>query len=67
VNATVHSALVRDYDIVIARDCHTTADRPHQTAGQLIDFHNWLWENLTPTNGAITVKALQEILDPLES
>jgi len=63
VNATVHSALVKDYNIVIAKECHTTADRPHQTAVNLIDFHNWLWENLTPTGGSITVKSLDEIID----
>lgn len=63
VNATVHSALVKDYTIVIVRDCHTTADRPNQSAVNLIDFHNWLWENLTPTGGSITIKALEEIIN----
>jgi nicotinamidase-related amidase len=63
VNATVHSALVKDYNIVIVKECHTTADRPNQTAKNLIDFHNWLWENLTPTEGSITVKALKDIIN----
>jgi hypothetical protein len=66
VDATVHSALVKDYKIVIAKECHTTADRPHQTAANLIDFHNWLWENLTPTAGSITIESLDEIIDSVE-
>ncbi len=61
VNATVHSGLVKDYNIVIVKGCHTTADRPNQTAENLIDFHNWLWGNLTPTLGSITIKSFEEI------
>jgi len=49
VDATVHSALSRDYNIVVIRDCHTTADRPHLSAEKIIEHHNWLWENMTPT------------------
>lgn len=62
VNATVHGALVRDYAITIIKDGHTTADRPHATAVQLINFHNWLWENLTPTQNRIEVKNTHEIV-----
>lgn len=62
VNATVHGALVRDYAITVIKDGHTTADRPHATAVQLIDFHNWVWENLTPTQSRIEVKNTHEII-----
>lgn len=62
VNATVHSALVRDFDVMIVKDCHTTADRPGQKAEQLIAFHNWLWENLTPTAGRVKVAALHDLI-----
>ncbi len=62
VNATVHSALVKDFDITVVSDCHTTADRPIFKAEQLIDFHNWLWANLTPTNGKIEVKEFKELI-----
>ena len=61
VNATIHGALTRDYDMTVIKDGHTTADRPHATAVQLIDFHNWLWENLTPTLGHIKLKSTSEI------
>ncbi len=62
VNATIHGALVRDYNITIASDAHTTADRPMLKAPDIIAFHNWLWENLTPTQSRIEVKNTHEII-----
>jgi nicotinamidase-related amidase len=62
VNATIHSALVKDYNQIIIQDCHTTADRPLLTATQIIEFHNWVWGNLTPTRGRIDVKGMHEII-----
>ena len=55
VSATVHSALVNDFNLTIIEDCHTTADRPNIKAEENIKFHNWLWQNLTPTNGTIRI------------
>lgn len=62
VNATVHSALVKDYNLTIVKDCHTTADRPDFRAEQIIQFHNWLWGNVTPTKGIIQVRRIDEII-----
>lgn len=62
VNATIHSALVKDYDLTIVKDGHTTADRPNLKAEENIRFHNWLWANLTPTKGKIQVINFDEIL-----
>lgn len=62
VNATLHSALVKDYDIIVVKDAHTTADRPTLPAREIIEFHNWLWENLTPTEGRISVKTTDDIV-----
>ena len=55
VNATVHSALVKDFNLTIIEDGHTTADRPDMKAELNIKFHNWLWGNMTPTNGTIQI------------
>jgi Amidases related to nicotinamidase len=63
VNATIHSALVKDYDLVILSDCHTTADRPLLGAQAIIDFHNWLWAELTPTEGSIRVLPMKDALE----
>jgi nicotinamidase-related amidase len=62
VNATVHSALVKDFNLTIVKDCHTTADRPNIKAAENIKFHNWVWENMTPTYGRIEVKNSNEVL-----
>ena len=62
VNATIHSALVRDYNLVVVKECHTTADRPILDARSIIEFHNWLWENLTPTEGRIIVRSIEDVL-----
>jgi len=62
VNATIHGALTRDYDVVVVQDAHTTADRPCLKAKKVIEFHNWLWGSLTPTRGRITVEATEDIV-----
>ena len=46
VDTTIRSANSCDYQVVVAADGHTTADRPHVDAGSLIQHHNWLWQNL---------------------
>ena len=63
VNATIHSALVKDYDLIILSDCHTTADRPPLDARAVISYHNWLWAELTPTKGAIRVMPMKDALN----
>ncbi|MGD0036472.1 MAG: cysteine hydrolase family protein [Bacteroidota bacterium] len=62
VNATVHSALIKDYNIFVVKDCHTTANRPFLSAEKVIQYHNWLWENLTPTNGIIRLVSSKEVI-----
>lgn len=55
VNSTVQSALVKDFNMTIISDCHTTADKPNFKAKDIIDFHNLIWDNLTDTNGKIEI------------
>ena len=62
VNATVHSALIKDYNIFVVKDCHTTANRTHLSAEKVIHYHNWLWENMTPTNGKIELVSSKDLL-----
>ncbi|MBN2618232.1 MAG: isochorismatase family protein, partial [Spirochaetales bacterium] len=63
VNATIHSALLKNYNIVVISDCHTTADKPMICAKDIIEYHNLLWSNLTPTNGSIKIKNHKEIIE----
>jgi nicotinamidase-related amidase len=62
VDATVRSGLAHDYNVCVVKDGHTTADRPHLTAQQVIDHHNWLWENMIPTAGKIRVNSTSKLL-----
>lgn len=63
VDATVKSALTKDYKIYIASDAHTTANRPHADAPTLINHHNWLWNDLTPTRYKISVQTTKDIIE----
>jgi nicotinamidase-related amidase len=62
VDATIHSALNRDFSTVVVKDCHTTANRPHLSAEKVIQHHNWVWENLTPTKGKIQMVSSKDLL-----
>lgn len=62
VDATVKSALSKDYKIYIASDAHTTANRPHVDASTIIQHYNWLWSDLTPTKYKISVCPTQNIV-----
>ena len=60
VNATIQSGLNYDFRVFVIKDGHTTADRPHLTAEQVIQHYNWRWENMIPTGGLIKVVSLDE-------
>lgn len=62
VDATVKSALTHDYNLTIIADAHTTADRPHVSAQTLIAHHNWLWSEMTPTEGRVWVTDVNTFL-----
>ena len=62
VDATVRSALTKDYNIFVVKDCHTTTNHPHLSAEKVIQHHNWLWENMTQTNGTIKLVSSKEVI-----
>lgn len=63
LDATIKSALSKDYNIFVASDAHTTAETIFLPAKQMIDYHNWLWENLTPTKYPVTVCTTKDIIE----
>ena len=65
VDATVKSALARDYEITVIEDAHTTADRPGIDALQVIGHYNWIWQNMIPTGGNLKVAACAAYLEQL--
>lgn len=61
VDATVRSAVSRDYTVVVVSDGHTLSDRPHLDAPTVIRHHNWVWSGLL-TNRSIHVATASELL-----
>lgn len=61
VESTIQSALTKDYNLTVVSDGHTTGERPHLKAEKVIEHYNWVWQNMIPTKGEITVKTLEEI------
>ena len=63
VEATVQSALAKDYNVTVVADGHTTSQRPNLAAEQVIQHYNWVWQNMIPTEGQVSVKPLKEIAE----
>lgn len=58
IEATIQSALTKDYNIIVVENGHTTGDRPHLNAKKIIEHYNWVWKNMIPTKGKVEVKDL---------
>jgi nicotinamidase-related amidase len=63
VEATVQSALSKDYNLTVVEDGHTTGERPYLQAVQVIEHYNWVWKNMIPTRGNVNVRPHQIILE----
>jgi nicotinamidase-related amidase len=60
VDTTVRSALARGYRTTAPRDGHTTADRPHLSAAEIIEHHNAVWAEFLSPVGPARVCACSE-------
>lgn len=67
VESTIQSGLSKDYNITVVADAHTTGDRPHMKADQVIAHYNWVWQNMIPTQGRVVVKPLHQIKTEMNS
>ena len=63
VDTTVRSALARGYRTIVPSDGHTTADRPHLTAVQIIAHHNAVWADFISPAGAARVCPCAAVFD----
>ena len=64
VDTTVRAALARGYKTTVPSDGHTTADRPHLSAAQIIAHHNAIWADFISPAGAARVCPCSMIFDP---
>ena len=62
VDTTVRSALARSFCTIVPQDAHTTADRPHLPAVQIIAHHNATWADFISPAGPAKVCAGAEIV-----
>jgi nicotinamidase-related amidase len=65
VDTTVRAAASRDYDVTVAADGHTTANRPYADAPIIIIHHNWVWENLELPHSKVRVLTSNKIIQGL--
>ncbi len=65
VESTIQSALVKDYNITVVKDGHTTGDRPHLSAEKVIEHYNWVWQHMIPTKGTLTAENSETILSTI--
>ncbi len=61
VDTTVRSALARGYHTTVAADAHTTAERPHLSASDIIAHHNATWADFISPVGPAEVRESAEI------
>jgi nicotinamidase-related amidase len=66
VDALVKSALTKDYELFIASDAHTTANRPQVDAPTIIQYYNWIWDDMTATKHKITVSPTLELISRMK-
>ncbi|PTY36953.1 hypothetical protein BGP77_06620 [Saccharospirillum sp. MSK14-1] len=62
VDTTVRSAVSRGFNVFIPSDGHTVSNRPHLSAEQVIEHHNWVWAGLIPANNPVVVMPTNELL-----
>ncbi|EOC1316371.1 isochorismatase family protein [Cronobacter turicensis] len=62
VDTTIKQAASRGFQLTIACDAHTTADRRAATAPVLIEHYNDVWSTLTVPDNPLCVVATDDIL-----
>ncbi len=55
VDTTIRAAASRAIHVVVVSDAHTTRERAHLPARDIIAHHNWVWSNMTNPGYPIAV------------
>lgn len=63
VDTTVRAAASRDYQVLAVEDGHTTADRPHLKAEEIIRHHNWVWRGLILPHSRVKVLPASRVVN----
>jgi nicotinamidase-related amidase len=62
VDTTVRTALARGWPTIVPSDGHTTADRPHLRATEIIAHHNAIWADFLAPKGPARVCLCTEVV-----
>lgn len=61
VDSTIRAAISAGFNVVALSDAHTTGDRPHLGAGQIVAHHNWVWTHLAvPAERTLKVLTVEQ-------
>jgi nicotinamidase-related amidase len=61
VDTTIRSALAKRYATTVPTDGHTTANRPHLTAVQIMEHHHAVWSDFIAPTGPARLTTCAEI------
>ncbi len=67
VDTTLRSAASQGYNLVAVSNCHTCSDRPHLKAQQVIEHHNWVWNNLITIENKVEVLTFEQFISNLKT
>ncbi|TKC90870.1 isochorismatase family protein [Trinickia terrae] len=62
VNTAARRAALLGYRTTVVSDLHTTQDKPHLTAQQIVEHQNFVWTNSSLTGNPISVRPLADVL-----
>ena len=62
VDTTVRSCAGLGFKTWVPSDGHTTADRPHLPAPQIIAHHNYVWSDFIAPGGPVTIVSCAELM-----
>ncbi|EAQ67201.1 Isochorismatase family protein [Marinomonas sp. MED121] len=63
VDTSLRACLSKGFNVTAISDGHTTANREHLSAEQIIKHHNWSWENLIIPNVDIKIVTASEAIE----
>ncbi|AIO65830.1 cysteine hydrolase family protein [Burkholderia oklahomensis] len=62
VDSAARRAALLGYRTTVVSDLHTTNDRPHLSAAQVVAHHNFIWTNCTFSGNGVAPRLLEDVL-----
>ncbi|KWI54311.1 hydrolase [Burkholderia pseudomultivorans] len=62
VDSAARRAALLGYRTTVVSDLHTTNERPHLSAAQIVAHHHYVWESNSLSGNAVTPRLLADVL-----